>query len=274
MRQIGGVVIDVDGTLLDPAQRLTRATAAAVGAARSAGLEVILASGRSARALVGVLAELGLDGPAIAFGGALTFRVAGGAVEPLAATPIAQDVAATAHALARAAAIDVGWFTIAGWRAVATGPGIEEEAALTDEPPVIDPRLPDGAPPPLKLMCIAATRREAAALGGLRERLPAGAHGVFSHPRYLEVMAAGVGKAPAVAAAAAALGLDPRALAAIGDAENDVELLRSAGLAIAMGNAAPEVIAVADHVTGSNARDGVARALTALLDGSLGGGRA
>ena len=44
-------------------------------------------------------------------------------------------------------------------------------------------------------------------------------------------------------------------------------MLRAAGLGIAMGNATPEVIAAADRVTGTNARDGVAAAIDALLDG-------
>jgi hydroxymethylpyrimidine pyrophosphatase-like HAD family hydrolase len=43
-------------------------------------------------------------------------------------------------------------------------------------------------------------------------------------------------------------------------------MLRAAGVAIAMGNAAPDVIAVADRVTGTNARDGAAAAISALLD--------
>ncbi len=48
---------------------------------------------------------------------------------------------------------------------------------------------------------------------------------------------------------------------AIGDHENDIPLLEWAGLGVAMGNAMPSVKAVADAVTASNLRDGVAEAL-------------
>lgn len=262
-----GIVLDVDGTLLDTTHRISPATAAAVRRARSAGLHVLLASGRSARAMVDVLAELGLDGPAIAFNGALTFRLEHGAVHPLAETPLARDDAVAALTLAREHGIEVGWFTRDGWRVAALGPGIEEAAWLTGEPPVVEPGLPDGAPDPFKLMCIAADIHGTPALHALRERLPVGVNGQFSHPRYLELIAPGVDKARALRAACAALGLSPAELAAIGDAENDIAMVRAVGIGIAMGNATPAVIAAADRVTDTNARDGAARAIDALLSG-------
>ena len=88
---------------------------------------------------------------------------------------------------------------------------------------------------------------------------------MFSHPRYLEVTAAGVDKAGAAEAALAELGIPLAAVAAIGDQENDIGMLRAAGIAIAMGNAVDSVRAVADRTTETNARDGVARAIDELL---------
>lgn len=48
---------------------------------------------------------------------------------------------------------------------------------------------------------------------------------------------------------------------AIGDTENDIAILKTAGLGIAMGNATPAVKAVADDITLSNEEDGVAAAI-------------
>jgi Cof subfamily protein (haloacid dehalogenase superfamily) len=260
-------VLDVDGTLLDPTHRITPATAAAVERARAAGLHVLLASGRSANAMREVLAELGTDGPAIAFNGALTFRLQDGAIDPLAETPLARNAAAEAFELARARGIEVGWFALDHYRVAVRGPGVDEEERLTGEPPLVDPGLPDGAPLPFKLMCIAPDLDGTPGLHALRERLPPGVDGQFSHPRYLELIAPGVDKAGAVAAACEALGLSPAQFAAIGDAENDIAMLRAAGVGIAMGNATPEVIAAADRITGTNARDGAAAAIEGLLAG-------
>ena len=56
-------------------------------------------------------------------------------------------------------------------------------------------------------------------------------------------------------------------------AENDIEMLELAGLAIAMGNAPDGVRSVADFVTGSNREDGAAAALERhFLQGLPGGG--
>lgn len=48
---------------------------------------------------------------------------------------------------------------------------------------------------------------------------------------------------------------------AFGDGDNDITMLRHAGIGIAMGNAAPEVKAAADYVTTSSDNAGIAKAL-------------
>jgi len=262
-------VLDVDGTLLDPAHRISAANRAAVRRARAAGLHVLLASGRSPGALRFVLDALELDGPAIAYTGALTFRLepGTGAVRTLAETPLDPVDAAAVLELADGLGVEVGWYAGDGWRVSRLGPGAIEEADVTDEPPLVSPGLPAGAPAPHKLMCMVPDLAGAPALAALRAALPPGTRGQFSHPRYLEVTAAGVDKAHAVRAACVQLAVPLAALAAIGDQENDVGMLREAGIGIAMGNAVAAVRAVADRTTDTNGQDGVALAIDALLGG-------
>ena len=52
---------------------------------------------------------------------------------------------------------------------------------------------------------------------------------------------------------------------AVGDSENDMEMLREAGLGIAMGNASSEVKEVADEITLDNEHEGVAAAIGKYL---------
>jgi hydroxymethylpyrimidine pyrophosphatase-like HAD family hydrolase len=52
---------------------------------------------------------------------------------------------------------------------------------------------------------------------------------------------------------------------AFGDDINDVGMVAASGLGVAVENAVPEVIAVADHVTASNNADGVAAVLREFL---------
>jgi hydroxymethylpyrimidine pyrophosphatase-like HAD family hydrolase len=56
-------------------------------------------------------------------------------------------------------------------------------------------------------------------------------------------------------------GIDPRDVVAIGDDMNDIDMIKAAGMGVAMGNARDEVKAVADFITKSNNENGAALAL-------------
>ncbi len=86
-----------------------------------------------------------------------------------------------------------------------------------------------------------------------------------SFPYNREVFVAHAGKANAAKLLAARLGIEPANVLAIGDQRNDVELIRWAGIGVAMGNAVPELKAVADWITRSNDDDGVAHALAHFI---------
>lgn len=73
------------------------------------------------------------------------------------------------------------------------------------------------------------------------------------------VVPAGVDKAVGMVAALDLLGIAPERAVAIGDGENDVPMLRAAGLGVAVANAALELRAVADEVTRLPGGEGVAQ---------------
>lgn len=87
-----------------------------------------------------------------------------------------------------------------------------------------------------------------------------------SFPISIDVTKAGADKGAALRGLCESLGLLPAQCVAFGDAENDVPMLQAAGIGVAMGNASDVCKAAADFVTKSNAEDGVALALRALLD--------
>ncbi|NLM24636.1 MAG: HAD family phosphatase [Firmicutes bacterium] len=68
-------------------------------------------------------------------------------------------------------------------------------------------------------------------------------------------------KATGIKHVAEQLGLSIEQVVAIGDQANDLEMIKAAGLGIAMYNAPQEVKEVAKYVTSSNDQDGVAQAL-------------
>ena len=56
-------------------------------------------------------------------------------------------------------------------------------------------------------------------------------------------------------------GIAPEETIAFGAADNDVDMIRFAGIGVAMGNASEEVKAVADYVTADIDDDGIEKAL-------------
>ena len=81
----------------------------------------------------------------------------------------------------------------------------------------------------------------------------------------IEINSARAGKGKAILALAELLGIPPEDTVAFGDGTNDCEMLRMAGLGVAMANADPAVKALADEITDTNNASGVARVIRRLL---------
>jgi Cof subfamily protein (haloacid dehalogenase superfamily) len=77
----------------------------------------------------------------------------------------------------------------------------------------------------------------------------------------VEVLPPGASKARALKALLAELGVAPEHVLAVGDGENDIELIQMAGVGVAMGNAADALKQAADYVVADNDADGVAEAI-------------
>ena len=77
----------------------------------------------------------------------------------------------------------------------------------------------------------------------------------------IEINRRGVNKGQGLRWLAKELGCTMENLAAIGDSDNDLTMLRAAGLGIAMANSRKNVRLTADAVTGSNTENGVAQAI-------------
>jgi hydroxymethylpyrimidine pyrophosphatase-like HAD family hydrolase len=83
---------------------------------------------------------------------------------------------------------------------------------------------------------------------------------------YVEITAPGVDKATGLAVVAAEVNVNPRDVLVFGDMPNDVPMFQWAGWRrVAVANAHPEVLALADEVTASNDADGVAAWLETML---------
>lgn len=87
-------------------------------------------------------------------------------------------------------------------------------------------------------------------------------YSLVNEGRGIEIMKAGVSKAEGLRDVCRHLpGAEMQNILAIGDSENDIEMLRECGLGVAMGNAAGCVKAASDAVTLGNSEDGAALAI-------------
>ena len=82
----------------------------------------------------------------------------------------------------------------------------------------------------------------------------------------IECVASGLSKAKGLELVLNKLGLTNADLCAIGDAENDIQMLDMAAFGIAMGNADSVLLPHADYITSDNNHDGVGKAIEYLID--------
>lgn len=81
------------------------------------------------------------------------------------------------------------------------------------------------------------------------------------HPEGIDIIPLSGGKAVGVQATMERFGWVSEEVMAFGDGENDAEMLKLAGVGVAMGNAMGQLKEVADHVTDDVEKDGVSKAL-------------
>ena len=82
-----------------------------------------------------------------------------------------------------------------------------------------------------------------------------------STPYFIELLPPGIDKGHALSQVMRHIGMEPGNMMAFGDSYNDITMIQTAGIGIAMGNAEEAVKAVADYTTDTNEADGIAKAL-------------
>jgi Cof subfamily protein (haloacid dehalogenase superfamily) len=261
------LVIDVDGTLLTTDYQITDATRTGVWQVTAQGVQVVLASARSPRALHAIMEDLGITGLAICYTGALVCRIS---PDPHAPTEVVTEQRmslSSAHSVLKSALEDglsVGWYSGDDWYIPRWDAALRRESVLTGVIPIVEPDLAHFTKAPHKLLAIAEEPVLLPQLSLLASTLPPDCKGQISLANYLEITHQAVDKATALLVLGQLLGIAPTEMAAIGDGENDIAMLLLVGLGIAMGNASSAVQAAADWVTETNNRDGVAAAIERL----------
>jgi Cof subfamily protein (haloacid dehalogenase superfamily) len=256
------VATDLDGTLLDPAAKVTERTARAVAAARSAGIFVVPVTGRPPQATWDLASAAGLGPFGVCANGAVIVDVANR--EIIEVESVGADVAAGLVGLLRQAVPgillgldDLETFTFE--RGFFHVP-VDWDEQMTEVPDILS-AITAGC---IKLVAHLPGCPANELIDILAVEVAEEAH-VTTSGAWVELGAPQVSKAYALERVCDRLGVDVSQVLAVGDNHNDLPVLGWAGVAMAPANAIPEVLAVADRVLPSNADDGVAAMLEELV---------
>lgn len=227
------------------------------------GVTVVLSTARPPRSVHPLASELGLTGPVIAYNGALAFDLA--TRRTLFHHPIPRPTALQVLCMVRALStrINVGLELADEWHVDRMDDHLRAYLAAGYEPPTmgdVEHAITATNRGVSKIYFVAspevrALAEERFAKAGLNITVTSSGAGM------VEIIAPGTNKGAALHGLARVLGIPTEQTLAVGDEENDIPALVTAGLGIAMGNAAPSVKAAARAVTASNAEDGWARAM-------------
>jgi hypothetical protein len=261
--QVRLVASDLDGTLLRSDGSASDRTREALAAVVAAGVRVLLVSARPPRWIPPAMDALGLepaDHPlAVCANGALVYDVAAGTIRthtPLDAPLVARLVTALRErvpGVAFACEAELRYVKEPHYVPLWTIPEDYREADALEFGTVT------------KLVVRHPELAQGELYAAARDVCGADAFASFSGDALVEIAAAGVTKASAVAELCAELGIDASEVVAFGDMPNDVPMLEWAGRGVAVANAHPDALAAADEVTASNDDDGVALVLESLV---------
>jgi Cof subfamily protein (haloacid dehalogenase superfamily) len=262
---VRGVAMDLDHTILPDSLEFSPALVRAVGRARDAGIEAIVATGRMFASARPYAVQLGITAPVICYQGALVADPVTG--EWLQHRPMDVPLAHEVIQAVGAAGFHMNVY-------VDDTLYVEElnEEAITYarharlEAHAVGNLLEWLDRPTTKIVVVG----EPEELDGLRDRLRARFNGrafiAKSLPIFLELALPGVSKGAALEFVCRRLGIDPAAVVAFGDGANDVELLEAAGLGVAVAGGDAALARVAAWTVPSVDDNGVAGFLDALVD--------
>jgi len=259
------VALDLDGTLLEHPGTIAPAHAQAVRDLLARGIQVMLVTGRPLVTTTWVWRALGLATPVVCFNGSWIGRPDAPALisAPLSAELVRSGLAALT---ARDGAI-CAYPDPQSWIMNREIPHTQRWREVYGVPIAVVPeRFQNWQGQSFKLMYVCSPKAIEDCYPQLKAQLRATHEVVLSQEDRVEILPLGVTKASGLAHVAERLGIPAADVWAVGDAENDLEMLRWAGHGCAMGQAVPALRAVARHILPTVHECGLT-ALPALIAG-------
>lgn len=266
------VATDLDGTLLRGDHTISQRTRDALVAAQAAGAEHLVVTGRGVASTRHILDDLGYRGLTVCGQGAQLYH----AGEHRLLTSVTLDRAVARYALER---LETGLGPVA---VAVNRDGLDGEIVMDGRfEAVVHSGFRGGDRVPLSTAEVDRTALFAEPViklyvqcpGLTDDELASAARGlvgdsvtiVVSGRDLVEMLPLGLTKATGLSLAARRLGVKASETIAFGDMPNDIPMLLWAAHGVAMADAHPEVLAIADEITAGNDADGIAKTLEPLF---------
>lgn len=253
--------IDLDGTLLDDEHRVSQRNGRAIRSAVALGVDIVIATGKSRSSATDLIEALGINSPGIYLQGLVTYNADGSVRRrQVMDANVAQAVIALGEAHKFRALV------------------YNDTRSFTLHPDAVTARLSEFGDPPAEhvphwrwvfhnaLIHKVVLYGEENHVGELRTEiarvLGRDVHVTRANIQgMIEVLPQGTSKGHSLSILMKELNVAPENAMAIGDGENDIEMLQAVGIGIAVGNAHRLLKDVADDIVPANDEDGVAVAL-------------
>lgn len=254
------VAIDLDDTLLNGKLAISPRTADAIRQAMDKGVIVTLATGRMYQSALTYALELGLDVPLITYHGALVKTSL--SKEVLYHRPVPLHLARKVVDYTVGKGLDINIYMSDELYVQAGNKHVDEYIKISNVDFYTVPDLRAALQTePHKILVMDAEETINRLGEELRAITGGQLHITKSKPFFLEITHPEANKGKALETMAKNLGIEQEEVMAIGDSYNDLEMIKYAGIGVAMGNARAEIQKAADFVTCSNDEHGVAEAI-------------
>ncbi|CAL9187207.1 endoribonuclease YBEY, chloroplastic [Musa acuminata AAA Group] len=265
------IFCDMDGTLLNSKSQISVTNAEAIKAAVSRGVNIIIATGKTRPAVISALKMVDLAGkngvisefsPGIFLQGLLVYGRQG---REICRSNLDQDVCREALLYSLEHEVPLIAFSQDQCFTLFDHPLVDSLHTVYHEPKAeimssVEHLL--AAAEVQKLLFFDTAEGVSTTLRPYwAEAIMGRAEVVQAQPDMLEIVPAGTSKGNGVQMLLNHLGISEKEIMAIGDGENDIEMLQLASLGIALANGSEKTKAVADVIGACNDEDGVAKAI-------------
>lgn len=253
------IALDVDGTIVDNSNEMSAAVRETVRALRESGIEIVISTGRAIPGVLNTTGKLGFtDGYAVASNGAIVF-----AYDPVeilhAVTFDASDAVRRVMEYVPDAIVAVEEIGV-GFRVNRPFPEGEVSGQFIVED--IESLIAE----PVTRVVIRSTDHTADEFSAIVNDLGlTGTNYFIGYSAWLDLAPDGVSKASGLEFICNQLDIAAADVLAVGDGNNDLEMLEWAGRGVAMGHGPEALKKIANAVTGSIDEDGLVQELTQYL---------